>query len=123
MVHKLQTVHANFVFLVSLTLLNTWSRIICFIISNFWNQSPSLKYCSSKCHFVFVFFKIFSSFEVEVFLIVFLSLSFQGCILGNGGSQARGQIRVVDAGLHHNHSNATSELSVTYTTPHSNTRS
>ena len=36
-----------------------------------------------------------------------------------GGSQARGRIRAVAAGLHHSHSNARSEpWSATYTTAH-----
>ena len=52
--------------------------------------------------------------------VVVLFFFFLGLYPQHGGSQARGQIRASAAGLHHSHSNARSELSVTYTTAHGN---
>ena len=48
---------------------------------------------------------------------------FRAAPVAHGGSQARGGIGAVAAGLHHSHSNARSELSVTYTTARRNTGS
>ena len=51
-------------------------------------------------------------------------LSFRATLAGYGGSQARGQIRAVAAGLRHSHSNMGYEIYVyDYTTAHGNTRS
>ena len=45
---------------------------------------------------------------------------FRAILAAYGGSQARGQIRAVSAGLHHSHSNTGSEPRETYTTARGN---
>ena len=41
--------------------------------------------------------------------VLFIYLLFRAALAAYGGSQARGQIRAIAAGLHHSHSNAGSE--------------
>ena len=58
------------------------------------------------------------------FFFLFVCLFFRAAPAAYGGSQARGQIGVIAAGLHHSHSNARIQAtSATYTTDNGNTRS
>ena len=57
------------------------------------------------------------------FLFFFFLVFSRAAPTAYGGSQARGLIRALAAGLHHSHSNAWSELCVTYITAHGNARS
>ena len=45
-----------------------------------------------------------------IFIYFFIFCLFRAIPMAFGGSQARGRIRTVAAGLHHSHSNARSEL-------------
>ena len=53
------------------------------------------------------------------FFLSFFAISW-AALTAYGGSQARGRIGAVAAGLHQSHSNAGSAVSATYTTAHSN---
>ena len=62
---------------------------------------------------------------VEMSVYLFIVFHFRAAPVAYGGSQARGPIRAVVAGLRHSHSNVRSELclqlvSATYTTAHCN---
>ena len=58
------------------------------------------------------------------FFPFFFLLLFRATFMAYGGSQARGPIGAIAAGLHHSHNNMGSEPpSVTYTTAHGNARS
>ena len=41
-----------------------------------------------------------------IIIIIITVFVFQGCTVAHGGSQARGQIRATNAGLHHSNSKA-----------------
>ena len=62
--------------------------LFCFI-------DPYVFPCTISCHFIF--------------LLLLLLCLFRAIPVAYGGSQARGPIRAVAAGLHHSHSNAGSE--------------
>ena len=68
---------------------------------------------------------IISFFVGFFFSFVFCFLSFfRASLLAHGGSQARGWIRAIAAGLHDSHSHSHTKIqavSMTYTTAHSNT--
>ena len=56
------------------------------------------------CNFIkLIFITVFHFFFVRSFLL------FRAALTAYGGSQARGQIRAVAAGLHHSHSNSGSK--------------
>ena len=57
------------------------------------------------------------------FFCLFGAAFFGAAPAAYGGSQARGRIGAIAAGLRHSHSNAGSELRLTYTTAHGNTGS
>ena len=69
-------------------------------------------------YLVLLYYKFYSNF----FLCSFLSF-FYLFRVAYGGSQARGPIRAVAAGLYHSQSNAGSQLSATDTTAYGNVRS
>ena len=63
-------------------------------------------------------------FYFRVLLVCLFVWSFRATLAAYGGSQARGRIRAVAAGLHQNHSNSWIwASSATYTTAHSNAES
>ena len=61
--------------------------------------------------------------DEEFGVYLFVCLFFRATPLAYGGSQARGWVADVAAGLHHSHSDRIQAASVTYTPAHGNTGS
>ena len=67
--------------------------------------------------------RLFFSVSILYFFFFFFFGLSRAVHVAYGGSQAKGLIGIVAAGLQHSHSNARSELCLTYTTAHGNARS
>ena len=79
----------------------------------------SIFLCAYEIFLYFLWWNVYSNIWA-IFILFFSNFIFRAVPVAYGGSQARGQIGAVAAGLHHSHSNARSEPSATYTTTHGN---
>ena len=98
------------------------SSILCICFSSAWKALPPGTHVLMILHLLSSALSVFCFFLFVCFFV--WSYSFLRAVpMAYGGSQAKSLIGAVAAGLHHSHSNTRSELSETYTTAHSNTRS